>query len=204
MIELIKQEYWSKSDAFLLPLTGLARTQEYKLESYLFWEKYSIENYFLIIRFTYDDYDKFVKYCRRVIFPALDKNNYLIETYDYKNQCVMVLDMSEWGFDIETFLVGKYSKMSNEAIEKIEDYHTFYDRGYKIDFDIRAILEPNVISDILGNKTPIEYVAENYGFPLEDLQKIGEIGGIYNKEKETLVTKGEHDYYLQKEGSTLS
>lgn len=204
MIDLLKEEYWSKSAAFLLPLTGLARTQKYKLESYLFWEKYSIEDYYLIIKFTYDDYDEFLNYCKRAVFPVLDRNGYLTESFEYGNECVMILNISEWAFDIEKFLQGRYSKMSRDAMDTIKEYHTFFDKGNKILIEIKASLEPNTKFPLLDGMSPIEYAAENYGLPLEELRKVGEIGGIYNKQKETLTTlKEEHDHYLQKEGDTL-
>lgn len=203
MIELLKSEYWSKSEAFLLPLTGLTRTQKYKLESYLFWENYSIEDYYLTIKFTYDNYDEFVDYCKRMVFPALDRSGYLVESYDFGNETVFVLNISEWAKDIEMFLIGKYSKMSRDAKDAIVEYHTFYDKGSKIMIEIQAAIEPNIKYDVLEKMTPIEYVAENYGLPYEELKKGGEVGGIYNKEKETLKDLKEHDNYLQKEGSTL-
>lgn len=203
MIELLKGEYESKSEAFLLPLTGLAKTLNYKLESYLFWEEYSIEDYYLIIKFTHDDYNDFLQYCRRQIFPVLDRNGYLVETYDFPNQCVMVLNMSEWAWDIEKFLQGKYSKMSRDAKDTIHEYHSFYDKGNKILIDIEAILEPNVKYDILGKMTPIEYVSDTYGLPINEMRKVGEIGAIYKKDKETLKGLKEHDYYLQTEGNTF-
>ncbi len=204
MIELLKSEYWSKSQAFLLPLSGLSKTLTYKLESYLFWEKYSIEDYYLVVKFTYDDYDGFVDYCRRKIFPDLDRNGHLVETYDFESQCVMILDVSYWAKDIELFLKGKYSKFSKEAKELITEHHIYYDKGNRISIDIKAALEPNLKQEVLGGLTPIEYAAETYGLPLWELKKLGEVGGIYHKEKETLTgLKEEHDRYLQPEGSSL-
>lgn len=203
MVELFKKEYWSKSQAFLLPLTGLSKTQTYKVESYLFWENYSIEDYFLIVKFTYDKYDEFLEYCKRKIFPDF-KSGYVIETYDFDNQTVMILDISEWAFDIDLFLRGRYSKMSREAKDIISEYHIYYDKGNRISLDIKGTLEPNEQQDILGKLTPIEYASQEYGFSLQELKKVGEIGGIYNKEKETLTDLNkENDYYLRKEGSTL-
>lgn len=205
MIELLKNKYWSKSQAFLLPLTGIAKTQLYKLQSYLFWERYSIEDYFLIVKFTYDNYDNFVANCQKVIFPHLDKEGYAIECYDFGNQSVMVLDISKWASDIEMFLKGKYSKLSEAAKDKIVEYHTYYDRGNKIEIDIQACLEPNTKYDILDKMTPIEYVAETYGLNLSELMKVGEVGGIYHKQHETLEDlKLENEYRLRKEGSALS
>lgn len=189
MVEVLKGEYWSKSEAFLVPLTGLTRTQKYPLKSFLFWNEYSIEDYFLILKFIYDDYEDFMKYSRRVIFPTLDKSGYLIESYDFEKETVFVLDISEWALDIEMFKAGKYSKMSKAAKELVNNYHTFYDKGPKILIEVAAALDPNARFPVLGNMTAIEYVAENYMLDLGMLKALGELGGIYNEKEETLVIK---------------
>ncbi len=190
-MEVLKNQYWSKSEAFLLPLTGLARTQKYPLKSYLFWNDSSIEDYKLVIKFSWNDYKEFLDYCRRVIFPVLDRKGYIIESHDFGNETVMVLDLSEWALDIEMFLKGKYSKMSREARRAIKDYHTYYDGGYKIKIHILISLDPNDKQELLGKMTGIEYVAENYGLDINELRKVGELGGIYNKDAETLILKDE-------------
>ena len=191
MVEVLKGEYWSKSEAFLLPLTGLSKSQKYQLKTYLFWGDHSIEDYKLILKFDWDNYDEFLQYCRRVVIPVLDRRGYLMETYDFKNETIMVLDISEWAFDIGFFLQGRYSKMSRDAKDTISEFHTFYDNGAKIYIEISASLEPFEKFPILGNKVAIEYVADNYGLNLEALRKTGELGGIYDKEKETLIYKNE-------------
>lgn len=197
--EFLKKEYWSKSEAFLLPLTGLSKTLKYNLHSYLFWDNYSIENYYLILKFTYDNYDEFLEYAKQTIFPILDKETYLTETFDGENESIMILNLSDWARDIGLFLNGRYSKFSSEAKDLITEYHTYYDRGNKIKLHIRTALDPNEIHDILGKMTAIDFIAEDYGLPLEALKRVGEVGGIYDKEKETLNKK--YDYYLRKEGS---
>ena len=58
--------------------------------------------------------------------------------------------------------------------------------------EISASLDPNSKYAMLGNVTAIEYVAENYGIDLADLKEIGELGGIYDKNKETLITNNEN------------
>lgn len=188
MIEVLKDGYWSKSEAFLLPLTGLPKSHKYHLRTYLFWEKYSIEDYYLILKFSWDNYDEFLNYCKRAIFPKLDQNGYLIETHDLEKETVMILNLDEWAIDIEMFLKGKYSKLSGQAKELITEFHTFYNNGPKIMIEISASLRPNDKFPVLGNQTAIEYVAENYGLDLIELKKVGELGGIYDKEKETLIT----------------
>lgn len=187
-IEVLEREYWSKSEAFLLPLTGLSSSQKYKLESYLFWEEYTIENYQLIIKYIYGHkYREFLKYCKDVIFPILDKKGYLIESFDYEGETIFILDLSEWALDIEMFLKGKYSKFSKEAKDLITKYHTYYREGKpKIEIKISISLDPNKKYGILNNQTGIEYVAEYYDLKLEDLKKVSELGSIYEPELETL------------------
>lgn len=193
MIEILKGNYWSKSEAFLLPLTGLSKTHKYDLRTYLFWNEYSIEDYYLIVKFSWANYEEFLAYCRRVVFSVLDKNGYLVETHDFVaeegGETVLILSISEWALDVEMFLKGKYSRMSRDAKDTITEFHTFYDKGPKIMIEISASLEPNAKYSMLGNLTAIEYVADNYGLDLAELKKIGELGGIYDKEKETLKIK---------------
>lgn len=187
-IEILRSSYWSKSEAFLLPLTGVSRVLKYPFETFLFWDDYSIENFNLIVKFSYDNYDQFVEYCKKSIFPYWDKGGYLVESYDFGKETVFVLDISEWAMDVQMFLAGKYSKMSKEAKDIIQDYHIFFSKGKpQIEIEISATLDPTRRHDILDGMNSIEYVSEYYGLPLPELQKLGEIGGIYNKEKETLA-----------------
>ncbi len=190
MIDVIKKvdkgQYWSKSETFLLPLVGLSKSQKYPIKTYLFWRDYSIENYHLIIKFSYSNYDEFLAYCNRIVFPILDKNLYVIECYDFENETIFILDISEWALDIEMFLKGKYSKFSKQAKDKIIKYHTYFDKGEKLEIEISAVIEPNIKYGLLGGLTAIEYVADNYEIPLGELKKVGELGSIYDKEKETL------------------
>lgn len=186
-IEILRSEYWSKSEAFLLPLTGISKGHKYPLETYLFWDDYSIENYNLVVKFTYDNYDEFLEYCRKVVFPVWDRKGYIVESHDFGKETVFILDISEWALDVQMFLAGRYSKMSKEAKEIIQDYHIYYTKGKpQIEIEIAATLDPYRKHDILDGMSSIEYVSEYYGLPLPELQKVGEIGGIYNKEKETL------------------
>lgn len=192
MIKVLKKvpkgTYWSKSQTFLLPLTGLKKTIKYTIKSYLFWEDYSIENYQIMVVFLYDNYDEFVDYCKKKIFPVLDKNGYLIESYDFTGCTVFVLDISEWALDIELFIKGKYSKLSNQAKNMIIDYHTYYDKENSVDITITAPLHPFDTYPILDNMTAIDYVAEQYELDAVNLRKVGELASIYEKENETLTT----------------
>lgn len=187
MINVLKSEYWSKADAFLLPLTGLQKNEQFELNSYLFWNDYSVEDYKLILSFSAEDQDEeFQKYYKRHLFKILDKKCCLVESYDIQGRSIFVLDMSEWAMDIEQFLAGKYSKFSSEVKELIQRFHTF--NGSQIPIYIYSVLYPNKKMQLLDGLSPIEYVSRNYDFDLDTLKKLGEVGGKYNEMEETLLT----------------
>ena len=186
MVDLILSEYWSKSDAFLLPLTGLPKETEYEMKSYLFWEENSIEDYKLMLVFSYENYEEFKEYCNKEIFPILDKGTLLVENYDYLDRAIFILDMSEWAFDIDMFLYGKYSKMSKDAKTVIDKYHRAFNG--KIKCYLHSVLHPYEEQSILNNMSAINYIIEHYGFDADEINKIGEVGGIFDREHETLLT----------------
>ena len=95
MINVLKKENWS--DAFLLPLTGLKKDNDFEMRSHLFWNQYNIHDYKLILTFSCDDYAGLMKYCNSHVFRTLDKKGYLLENYDIQGRCIFILDMSEWG-----------------------------------------------------------------------------------------------------------
>lgn len=188
MIELIK-EYSSKADMFLLPLTGLTKNEKYEVSSYLFWKDYTIDNYQLILSFSYDNYNEFIAHCRKYTFPILDRNGYLVESYDIAGRSIFILDMSEWALDIQMFLEGKYSKFSKEAKGLIEEFHR--KNKTQIPIQVYGPLYPTMKMGLLDGRTPIEYVAENYGFNKERMIKIGEVGGLYDQMSETMIASVE-------------
>ena len=80
-------------------------------------------------------------------------------------------------------LSGKYSLLSKDAKLFIDKYHMTNVRPIQI----HGILYPNDKQDVLGKKSPIEYASENYGLPIKTLEKLGEIGSVYDKMQETLL-----------------
>ena len=185
-IEVLEKEYYSKSDAFILPLMGLEKNEEFKLKSFLFWKDYSIEDYKFIITFSCENKEKLASYYKRIIFPTLDKKGYLIENYDEGGLNIFVLDISEWALDIEMFLAGRYSKFSREAREMIEKFHSIENKRI-IPYNIFAALYPSKPQTSLDGLSPIVYVAENYQFDIRELEKKGELGSIYDKMADALV-----------------
>lgn len=186
MINVLKKENWS--DAFLLPLTGIKKDTKFNKKTHLFWNEYTINDYKLMLTLTYEDKKDFLEYCRGYMFPVMNKKGYLLESYDSENKSTFVLDMSEWAKDIEMFMIGKYSKFSEEAKKIIKKYHIVV--GKEVDtipIHILASLYPNDYMATL-DATPIEFVASEYGLDLHELKRIGEIGSIFNLKAETLET----------------
>lgn len=189
MIEVLKSTYWSKSQALLLPLTGLAKNLKYPVESFLFWEDYSIERYQLILKFTYTNYREFLKYCKDYIFPTLNENGGLLtDVFDGDGGSVFIVDIGEWALDVEMFLKGKYSRLSKDAKDTIDEYHKYFEGGKnRVPDEIHGTLDPTTKYKFYGGLSAIEYVAENYGLDLSDLTKIGELADKYDTKAETLT-----------------
>jgi hypothetical protein len=167
----------SKADAFILPLTGINKEVGKLIKSYLSWEKCNIEDYKFVI--TLDENEK----------SAIEKvlsmcKNYISENYQKNNKEIFILDISEWALDIEMFLSGKYSKFSDDAKKKIMYYHV---NNKVLPTEIYTTLFPNKPIQLYDGKTAIEKLAEDYGFDLEEMKKIGEVGSIVQIEKETLL-----------------
>lgn len=199
MIEVWKKEYWSKSSAFLLPLTGLKKKTDFDIQSYLFWENYSIENYFLTVKVEYGHrYNEFVEFLNLYVFEK--KKGFITESFDYEGFSILIFDLSEWGFDIEQFLIGKYSKMSEEAKIAIQNYHSFIKDGKRvIAITISSCLSPHEKVKALGNKTPLEYVITNYDVDAKVMTELGELCSLYDNSKETLVLVGQNDMKVSSE-----
>lgn len=185
-MEIFDDKYVSVSDTFLLPLTGLPKDENHK--TYMFWKNYSIEDFFLVLVYEYDDQKKIENYLIDTVFPILDKGGFLLENYDVQGRCILVLDLSVWAFDIGFCLEGKYSKFSEEAKTKIIRHHT---TDGEFPPSIYAAFYPNKANKELGNKTPMEIVSEEYGFDLDFLRNVGELGIKYDKMAETLITEVE-------------
>lgn len=179
-IEILEMVYRSKSDIFIYPLTGLRKDI---CKTYMFWENHSIEDYKLIMLF---EEDRLVK----KVIEVLNSTTPTIESYNIDDKTILVADMSEWAFDIDLVLNGKYSKMTESAKKMIIKHH-LDEKTQEVKAYIFCILFPKKELDILGNVDAINYVAKQFELPLEDLEKSGELGRIYDIEKETLSLKVE-------------
>src|SRR3954464_1401080 len=110
--ELLKKEYWSKSKFFLLPLTGIKKTKDFKVKSYIRWDDYSINEYNLIVKFIYGHkFDQFEEYMRENLSTSNKSKAFVTEIYDYEGFSVLIFDISEWASDINKFIKGRYSKI---------------------------------------------------------------------------------------------
>lgn len=184
MLEIIQTEYWSKSKAFILPLTGVPRTKTFAIDSYLFWDDYSIEDYILTVRMEYGHrYEDFLAFLTLHFFQT-GRKGHITQSFDFEGFSILIFDISEYAFDIEQFLKGKYSKFSKEAKDVIRTYHRKGKEG--LPANIYACLYPFIEADEFEKMTPIAYVAKYYGFPEKDLKELGELCSIFDSEKETL------------------
>ncbi len=179
------KEYWSKSEAFLLPLTGLGKDTRFEPQSYLFWRNYSIDNYQLIL--IYNDDEGIERHLRNVVFPVLDKRGLILENFDIMGRTIFILDISMWARDVENFLKGNYSLMSQEAKYCIEQYH-LTGKARVIETHIFASLYPLKPTPAFGDKSALQYLADEFGFSMESLTEKGEIGSKYDRLSETLLT----------------
>jgi hypothetical protein len=187
MIELFRTEYWSKSQAFLLPLTGIPKSSGFEVTSYVRWNNYSLQQYNLIVKIEYGHrFEAFQEFFSEVI--SRKETGFVTEVYDYEGFSVLIYDVSYWAADIRLFSKGKYSKMSKAAKEAIELFHIFYkDNKKKINVKIYSCLNPKEEQLLLDNMTAIAYAAVYYDIELDDLEKIGEICSCCEPERETLV-----------------
>lgn len=192
-MDIFEKEYTSVADTFLLPLTGLPKDTEILPKAYMFWRDYSIEGYQLILVYEYENLELLRKFLVEEVFPVLDRKGYILENYDIRGRCILVLDIAEWALDIELCLDGKYSKLSKEAKTKIELFHN-KNKGSGaplLPTSVYAALYPNKAVSAWSSRTALEVVAEEYGLDLEELQKSGELGIKYDRMAETLLTEVE-------------
>lgn len=204
---LLRSRYWSHAQDLLLPITGI-RDTSYALKSFLYWEDYSVEECQLILCFEYEHYEPFLMHFQTKVLPEIDRRSYVTESFDFPGKTVVIVDISDWAKDIALFMEGKYSKFSATVKDMIRDFHTekipILDAEGKPDFklaipiDILAIIHPDEhryeFQDLLRDGahvlTPIEYMAKHYDFPLKALREGGELGSVFDKEKETLTIEG--------------
>ena len=187
MIQLFKNEYWSKSTAFLLPLTGLKKPNfpEVIITGYAFYKNYSIYNNQFIVNIKYTEenlYDIYYKDQVSKIYPKAA----LMEIYKIdEDNNVFIFDFTYWYKDLDKFLTGKYSKFSDEAKDIIVNFHL--NKGNDIPVHIYSVLFPHEELPILDDMSGLEYACEHYNLDSEYMHKLGEIGSLYNKEKEILL-----------------
>lgn len=204
-VDVLLNSYWSKSDAFLLPFTGMKKVEEFDVGAFMFWENYTIEDYKLIVKIEYGcRYDEFETYLKERL---LVESNKVIQVYPYEGFSIFIFDIADWYEDIETLLNGKYSMFTRKAKDTIERYHMYYEDGKpQVDINIFTCLYPNSKESVLDGMTAIDYVIKNYimvGTPSKlDLEtaKIMKSGGqvcsIYDKKEETLVLDRQLDKEL--------
>lgn len=183
---VLKNEYISMSDNFLYPLLDIPKADDFDIKSYIFWNKFSVEDYYFIVTMSGDE--ESLKLFLPKLLQIVDKNTPVIEYYKMDERHILIIDMSYWASDIELFLLGKYSKFSKDAKNLIVKYHNIPGRINEIPYHIFAVLFPEKELAKLNNRSSLEYVADIYNLDTDLLYKVGELGRKYDKLGETLLT----------------
>jgi hypothetical protein len=194
MVEIIRRNIWSKSTAFLLPLTGIKKTRDFEIRSYLYWNDYSIGNFELAVKVEYGHkFQEFLEFMHEGVFK--NRNSLIREVFEYEGFSVFIFDISDWAEDVAVFMEGKYSKLSKPAKVKIQKYNS--DDNNNMPISIYCCLFPDEPHEMLGNMTPLEYAVQHYITEYkpnkadyesaEIWQKSGELCSIFDMKEETLV-----------------
>ncbi len=170
-------KYFQKSTFFLYPLLGIKGWDiQLPKNTYLIIENYITEkDYKLICHFekTGEGFGLFeIKY--------LFKNNFFVEslkTQDPDKDGLYVFNLSIFNKEIDIFLSGKYSKMSEVVKYKIL---SFYSKKTNIHDYVESFLYPEKYYE--------EY-SKILKVPVSALEEVGELANVYDRDKETCKIK---------------
>jgi hypothetical protein len=122
MISEIYRKYFQKSYTFLYPLLGMHKRKHPKPEqTYIAWSgMVAPSDYKLVCEYKKEDTEEWRTFEREFLV-----------THKYLDFCipvdedtvVYVFDLNPMSADVEAFMNGKYSKMSNAAKKLLTDYY---------------------------------------------------------------------------------
>lgn len=180
--------YFQKSRAVLFPLTEIKN--EFLSNTYLFSDEIeeSILDGILLCNFSSDiQSDKVVS-----VYP-LENDTYLYS-----------IDISDYQEDINKFLAGEYSKLSETAKEKVlQFYNVYYKSNGKLikrtkdqliagnqSIEMYSLLFPEECKkEIAKELVDINKLYDNYQEAYKVVKSMKELYPIYNLDKETLKLK---------------
>jgi len=114
-------KYFQKSKVFIYPLLGIKKGIDFVPENtYMCWDTlYNTGDYKLICSYIVEDSPEFRKFEERVIFS--NKHYHDFHEID-KEHMLYAFDLSSYKNDINLFLQGKYSKLSDDTMEIILNF----------------------------------------------------------------------------------
>lgn len=171
----VQLSYYQKSMAFLYPILGYHRANEtYKCATYLFFLHHNVANGDIVVRYDHDG---------GALYQAFESNRItshplLRSCYKIQGGSVYVFDISKWMKDIDQFLAGEYSAMSNDLKKLVLRFHNddIMDTRPAPGRWTHAVLFPNLYRDL---------VAKQLGFE-NSKEMPRELGPKYDLDQETL------------------
>ena len=174
-VKSIYTKYFQKSKVFLYPLLGIKRgVKIIPSETYLAWDDVKAEDMKLICLYHPNKSNEYEKYEKEILL----KHNRLhdIKIIDQHNK-VFIFDFSDLKKDWNYFIKGAYSKISKESKGKILRF-----------FDPHSANHVYMKSYLIPDKYFNDY-AECLGVDVNMLERVGELCGTPDLEKETLTMK---------------
>lgn len=154
------QEYFQKSEIFLLPLSGISNIGTFKPHgTYLYYSgEESIENYMLIVHYS-NETQLF-----KIFEKELLKNPKLVSSYQSDRGRIYIFDLIQHAWDVACVVNGFYSEISNKGRAKILAYHNISSKGDP---------KPDKYAEIGVN--PSKYYASyatQYGYTAKEMKSI--------------------------------
>jgi hypothetical protein len=176
MIKSLYEGYFQKSGVFLFPILGISKGSSVTPVGIYTSLKghYSSKDYKLIITYYLRDDPEFRVFEKTKLLGNKYFHNYL-ETS--KNVGVYIFDLSEYKEDWDSFLQGKYSKLSKDLKIIILSHYAKSKKNYVY---VDSYLNPEMYFDIYSKILECSPKL---------LQKVGELCDKPNLKKETLEIK---------------
>lgn len=189
MIVSLQNEYFHKSWSFLFPLLGLRRDQESwerPVSTHIAWsDRYQPEDRRLIVVYENHNHDPWYLYLSSNIC-ALKSFEQLYTTQN-EEHIIAVFNLEHRKEDMDAFLSGKYSRMSDEARNVIRQFYGVTSTQWAY---LETFLYPEkhfrTYAILLGQGEPGTSITE------ESLREIGELCDPYDLAKETLQLVAEN------------
>lgn len=174
-VPVISPTYWKKSRGVLLPLIGVNDLPIY--DTYLYWDKYSIDNNQLILKVSGSSKEDIDKNINTLTQYMVSSNCYISEIFDYEGFSLCIIDMSYYQNDIDCFMNGKYSKFDSYSKKKIFDFWRDSNSG-NVKSYIRVGMDPLLKFKALDGISGKEYAEKQIDAHIDGDEIIGKFDTI--------------------------